>query len=331
MDLTHFHLLLNHFPTIGTIIGLGLFLMALLGKSNELKEASLVVFLGIALLTIPTYITGNAAEEKICGPIPPNAPAAAACTVPGGASKAMIGEHETAAMYALGFMEITGAFAWLGIWQLRRRSHLPAWNAAVILGLSLFTFAVVAKAANLGGEIRHPEIRASQPYSGFPASTQTSAQPVPLSRQVGSFIVSTKWVWPTCETLHFIGLSLLFGVAALIDLRMLGMFTSIPYRALHRLLPWGILGFGLNAITGMIFFIGAPGQYTTNPAFHWKMIMMLLAGINVVYFTLFDEPWDLKAGDKAPLLAKAVAATALFLVLGVLYCGRMLPFLGTAF
>jgi hypothetical protein len=326
LDLTHFHLLLNHFPTIGTIIGLGLFLMGLLGKSNELKEASLVVFLGIALLTIPTYITGNAAEEKICGAIPPNAPAAIPCSKPGAepgaATKAMIGEHETAAMYALGFMEITGAFAWLGLWQMRRLARLPGWNAAVILLLTVFTFAVVTRAANLGGEIRHPEIRAAQ---------EIAAAGVPMSRQVGSFIVTTKWVWPTCETLHFIGLSLLFGVAALVDLRMLGMFTSISFRALHRLLPWGIMGFGLNAITGMIFFIGAPGQYTTNPAFHWKMIMMLLAGINVVYFTLFDEPWSLGPGDKAPMLAKAVAATALFLVVGVLYCGRMLPFLGTAF
>jgi uncharacterized membrane protein len=329
LDLTHVHLLLNHFPTIGTIIALGLFLMGLFGKSNELKEASLVVFLGIALLTIPTYITGNAAEEKICGAIPPNAPAAIPCSVPGGASKAMIGEHETAAMWALGCMELTGAFAWLGIWQMRRLARLPGWNAAAILLLSVFTFTVVTRAANLGGEIRHPEIRAAQTFTGFPAADQS--MPIPMSRQVGSFIVTTKWVWPTCETLHFIGLSLLFGVAALIDLRMLGMFTSIPFPALHRLMPWGILGFGLNAITGMIFFIGAPGQYTSNKAFVWKMIMILLAGINVIYFTLFDEPWQLKAGEDAPLLAKAVAATALFLVVGVLWCGRMLPFLGNAF
>ena len=81
----------------------------------------------------------------------------------------------------------------------------------------------------------------------------------------------------------------------------------------------------------MIFFIGAPRQYSSNKAFVWKMIMILMAGINVIYFTLFDEPWQLKAGEDAPLLAKAVAATALFLVVGVLWCGRMLPFLGNAF
>jgi hypothetical protein len=327
LDLTHLHLLLNHFPTIGTIIGLGLLLFGLFGKSNELKRASLVVFLGIALLTIPTYITGNAAEEKICGAIPPNLPASTPCSIPGSepgaATKARIGQHESAAMFALAWMEVTGAFAWLGLWQLRRLSRLPAWNAGAILVLTLLTFAVVTITANLGGEIRHPEIREAQ--------APVPPEGLPPSRQFGSFIVGTKWVWPTCETLHFIGLSLMFGVAALVDLRMLGMMKSIPFAALHRVLPWGILGFGMNAVTGMIFFIGAPGQYTTNRVFEWKLILMMVAGLNVVYFTLFDEPWDLGAGDDAPLTAKAVAASALFLVVGVLWCGRMLPFLGNAF
>ena len=63
MNLAHLHLLLNHFPTIGTIIGLTLFLVSLLGKSEDLKRASMVIFLGIALITIPTYVTGSAAQE----------------------------------------------------------------------------------------------------------------------------------------------------------------------------------------------------------------------------------------------------------------------------
>ncbi len=81
----------------------------------------------------------------------------------------------------------------------------------------------------------------------------------------------------------------------------------------------------------MLFFVGAPEQYTGNPVFIWKLILMMLAGINVLYFTVFDDAWEVGAGDDAPFTAKAVAAFALFLVLGVLYCGRMLPFLGDAF
>ena len=64
MDLTHIHLLLNHFPTIGYIIGGGLFLLSLITKSDDLKRASLVVLLGIALIAIPTYMSGNGAAGR---------------------------------------------------------------------------------------------------------------------------------------------------------------------------------------------------------------------------------------------------------------------------
>src|ERR1700692_645619 len=106
MDLAHIHLLLNHFPTIGSIIGGGLFLLSLVTKSDDLKRASLVILLGISLIAIPTYMSGNGAQDAIK-------------TLPG-VSKSLIETHEGAALVAMGFMELTGAFAWLGLWQLRR-------------------------------------------------------------------------------------------------------------------------------------------------------------------------------------------------------------------
>jgi uncharacterized membrane protein len=316
MDLTHLHLLLNHVPTVGMVIALGLFLLSLATRSDHIQQASLALFLGIAMLTIPTYVTGNAAAQAIC-----KSPTSHAPCQDTSLSRGMIEAHEGAAMWGMALMEFVGAFAWLGLWQFRRAARVPRWNLAVVLLLSLMTFAAMARAADLGGEIHHPEVRG--PVVTAPAE--------PVARELGEFIVSVKWVWPTCETLHFIGLSLLFGVAALVDLRMLGMLKSVPFHALHRMLPWGILGFGLNAITGMLFFIGAPQQYTENPVFEWKLALMMLTALNVLYFTVLDEPWAIQAGDDAPLTAKAVAVSALILVLGVLYCGRMLPFLGNAF
>ena len=47
----------------------------------------------------------------------------------------------------------------------------------------------------------------------------------------------------------------------LVDLRMLGFLKGIPYSTLHRLLPWGVLGFGINVVTGILFFIGAPPDF----------------------------------------------------------------------
>ena len=307
MDLspTHIHLLLNHFPTVGFIIGLCLFVAALIARSDHLKQASLVLFVGIALITIPTYVTGNAAQAQI--------------QENEGISVRLIEMHEGAALWALLLMEITGGFAWLGLWQYRRMLRLPFWNATVITLLALVTFAAVARAANLGGEILHPEIRV----------TPESAE-VPIARQLGTYISETPFVWVACEALHFVGLSLLIGVLLLVYLKALGVIKQVPFGAVDRLLPWAVLGFGLNVITGMMFFVATPGQYIENVAFYWKLVFVLLAGANTLYF-FFDRGWAGTPGTDAPVMTKVLAASALVLWVGVLYWGNMLPFIGNAF
>jgi hypothetical protein len=308
MDLTHLHLLLNHFPTIGYIVGGGLFVLSLIAKSDDLKRASLVVLLGISLLAIPTYMSGNGAYEAI-----KSQP---------GVSKSLIETHEGAALVAFAFMEFTGAFAWLGLWQFRRLAQVPSWNLAVILVLTLVSFGLMARASNLGGEIRHAEIR------GLQERVTTEGA---LARTVGGFVTETPWMWPTCETLHFVGLSLLLGVVVLVDLRVLGVLKALSFASLHRLLPWAALGFGVNVVTGMLFFVGMPGQYTGNRAFYWKVGLVMLAGVNALYFTLLEEPWSLGSGEDAPLTAKIAAGSAMILWVGVMYFGSMLPFLGNSF
>jgi hypothetical protein len=310
---THVHLLLNHFPTIGFIIGLGLFIIALIANSDHLKVGGLVVFVGIALLTIPTYATGNAAEEMIC-----KAPSAKApCTDPA-VSKMLIEMHEGAAYLSLALMEITGGFAWLALWQARRFTRIPKWNIWLVLALAIVTLGAVTRAANLGGEIRHPEIRVTQ-----------ESPDLQLGRMVGNFVRDTPWTWVSAETLHFVGLTILIGVVLLIDLKMFGIVPAIPYAALDRVLPWAILGFGMNIFTGMLFFAAAPGQYTKNPAFYWKLAFILGAGLNTLIFT-FDQGWA-REGRPAPTHSRVLAASAFVLWVGVMYWGSMLPFIGNAF
>ena len=313
MDLTHIHLLLNHFPTIGMIIGGGLFLLALIMNSDDLKHASLVVILGIALLSIPTYMSGNGAQNAIKA-LP-------------GVSKALMGAHEGAALVAMACMEVLGAFAWLGLWQFRRLSRIPNWNLAVILILTIATFGLMARASNIGGEIRHAEIRAAV----LPAEPTDPTEVTGLARTVGTFVTETPWMWPTCETLHFVGLTLLLGVVLLVDLRVLGIMKGVSFISLHRLLPLAAFGFGVNVVTGMLFFVGIPGQYVDNKAFYWKIGLVMLAGLNAVYFTILKEPWELGATEDAPLTAKIAAGSAMLLWVGVMYYGSMLPFIGNSF
>jgi uncharacterized membrane protein len=308
MNLVHLHLLLNHFPTIGMIVGLSVFIAAIMTKSDDLKRASLAIFFFIALLSIPTFATGTASELALTGK--PDV------------SKTAIEAHENAAFEALGFMELTGALSWLGLWQYRRLSRVPQGTLISVLLLGLVTFGMMTKAANIGGEIRHPEIRVGQ------AIAEADAKP-PLTRVIGEGMVNLKWGWPASETIHFVGLILLFGVVLLIDLRMLGFLKGISFAALHRLLPWGVLGFGVNVLTGMLFFVGAPPNfYVTNPVFFWKLALILVAGADVMYFTVFDQAWALGADDTPPMGAKVAAASGILLWVGVIFCGQMLPFIG---
>jgi hypothetical protein len=142
------------------------------------------------------------------------------------------------------------------------------------------------------------------------------------------------WMWPLCEILHFMGLSLLIGVAGVLDLRLLGFAKRLPLAPLQRLVPFAAAGLGVNLITGMLFFTGDPAQYIHNGAFGMKMLFIVLAGLNVMVFYaagLARAIDKVGPGEDAPLGAKITAAASLFLWVGVMFWGRMLPFLGTAF
>jgi uncharacterized membrane protein len=321
MNFAHLHLLLNHFPTIGFAIGLGLFFVAIAGKNNHVKQAGLGIFFLVALLTIVVYVSGNAANVAIRNL--------------SGVRNDLIETHEDAALLAYVFMEITGLLAFLGLWQFRRTARTAHWNSPAVLLFSIVTFGLMARAANLGGEIRHPEIReaiaAEQQHAATEQNEAAAAEEAQgwfKSASIASFVADSTWVWPACETFHFIGMCILFGVVIVVNLRMLGMMKNVSFAALHRLLPLGILGFGINLITGMVFFIGVPDRYVQNAGFQWKMLLLLLAGVNTLYFTIFDEVWALEPEQDASLRAKVIAASTLILWTGVMYFGRMLPFFG---
>jgi hypothetical protein len=120
-----------------------------------------------------------------------------------------------------------------------------------------------------------------------------------------------------------------------VNLRILGVMKQVPFAEVHRLLPWGMLGFGANLITGMFFFVGQPGQYTASTPFYWKVAFLMIAGGNFLYLTVFGKAWarggDRDASFDAGLADKAMAILSMASWLVVLYAGRMLPFLGKAF
>jgi hypothetical protein len=322
-DLVHAHLLLNHFPTVGLIVAFGIYLLALLKKSEDLKRGGLAVLFVIALLALPTYMTGYSAQKTLKG-----AP---------GVSQALIDFHQRSALFALIFMEASGVVAWYGLWSSRRNTRSGAGNTAAVLLLGAVTIGLMAGASNAGGEIRHPEIVTGSAIGGAadaarPAAMTSVFAPRWLASDfIRDFQYRYAWAWKTLETIHFMGLCLLFGVVLVVNLRLLGMMASAPLRGFHRLLPWGVWGFVANSVTGLMFFVGQAFQYIENPAFHLKMLCILLAGADVLYLTWNDEVWEMGPGDHAPATLKFLAASQIFLWVGVIYFGRMLPYIGDAF
>jgi len=150
--------------------------------------------------------------------------------------------------------------------------------------------------------------------------TLASARPV-------ASVMHSAWVWPAAETMHFIGLSLLVGTIVLFDLRLLGLANRIPVAALHRLIRWGLLGFGINATTGAAFLMAEPDQYIYNPAFHWKMLFIMTAGVNALafYLTSYRRATAPGAVD-VPRRARAIGLASLCLWIAVIVCGRLLTF-----
>ena len=302
MNLAHLHLLLNHVPTIGFGFGIGLLAASLVRHSEDLKRASYVVFFGVALVAIPAYLSGNAAEFilKAERELPED----------------VVTAHQNAAMLALIPMEIAGLIGWLALRRIRR------WHQPAVLLLSIAAFLLMARAANIGGQIRHPEILAA----GSPAYAPLWPSP---ARMGAAFVLDNPWVWPICEVLHFVGLCLLFGVMLLVNLRMVGFITGVALADVNRLLPWAMVGLGINIITGMLFFLAAPEQYTQNSAFAWKMGLVVLGGLSLLYPAMFDQEHGSTSDVlHAPVTRKVVAACSLVIWVGVIFFGRFLPYLG---
>ena len=144
---------------------------------------------------------------------------------------------------------------------------------------------------------------------------------------------TSQFIWPICETLHFIGLALLIGGAGLIDLRLMGFLKSVSVSAVMQVRKWAALGIAINVVTGVLFFVGAPDQYIENPAWYGKLLFLAVAIVNVVIFetTQGDRMLRLPPGEKTPISFKLAGAVSMGSWLLVLYFGRMLPFLGNAF
>ena len=132
------------------------------------------------------------------------------------------------------------------------------------------------------------------------------------------------------ESIHVWSMCLFFGLTVMFDLRLLGWtMRKVPVSEFaNRLLPWTIAGFVVMAISGTLLFYAIPVRSYQNIFFRFKMILMLLAGLNVWIFHSRVYPkaagWD--SSGMPPKPARTAGALSLALWIGVIVSGRMIAY-----
>ena len=145
---------------------------------------------------------------------------------------------------------------------------------------------------------------------------------------IANAIRTTPWMYPTFETLHYVGLSMLVGGIMLIDLRVLGFARHLSLKSMIGLLPFVWVGFIINATTGSLLFIYGATGFGTNKAFYLKMTFMVIAGLNALAFDLAVRraTLDWVSADRPPPYVKVFATLSFALWLGVVTTGRWMAY-----
>ena len=147
MNWAHLHLALNHVPVIGLPIVLLLLGWGIVKRSAELVKASFGLIILLAVVTVIVQVTGEPAEELVEG-LP-------------GVVESMVEAHEESALLGTIGVVVVGVIALFGLWRLGTGKILPQWYASAVFIAGVFVAGLMVWIANLGGQIRHSEIRPS--------------------------------------------------------------------------------------------------------------------------------------------------------------------------
>jgi hypothetical protein len=141
-----------------------------------------------------------------------------------------------------------------------------------------------------------------------------------------TYIRESDYPFPIIETFHVIGLAVSVGVIMWLDLRFLGVvMTDEPISSVvEQLEPWATGGFGVMFISGALLFLSEPLKCYTTLAFRLKVIMLILTGLNVMYFhaKLYPRLPEFDKLAKPPWQLKMVGIVSFVFWFGIIIAGR---------
>jgi hypothetical protein len=150
---------------------------------------------------------------------------------------------------------------------------------------------------------------------------------------LGQVMRQWLWLYPSVEIVHIVGIGLLFGSIAVLDLRLLGVSRNISARTLAKhVLPWTAASFLLIVPSGFLMFTAHASEFIESPVFVVKMCLILAAGANAALFHTITfrtaDVWDSEEMRKLPPppSARLAGALSLLLWIGVIACGRLLAY-----
>lgn len=140
------------------------------------------------------------------------------------------------------------------------------------------------------------------------------------------WLQQSMWGYPIVSALHLVAIALLLGAITVVDARLLGFARRVPVSHVVRAAwPFALAGAVLAVITGPLLFIVQPGDYLVNPAFFWKVMLLVAAFANVAVFHLRFSA-VLRGGGDPTAGVRVTAALSIALWLAVLFAGRMIAF-----
>jgi uncharacterized protein YacL len=140
----------------------------------------------------------------------------------------------------------------------------------------------------------------------------------------------SQYAYPLIESIHVWTMAVFFGSVVMFDLRLLGVaLRKVPAsEVVDRLLPLTIAAFVIMVISGVLLFYAIPLRSYQSIFFRFKMLLMLLAGLNVWLFHSRVYPkvatWDVEGVP--PRRARVAGAVSLVLWIGIIFSGRMIAY-----